>query len=63
MLTGGGADSILWTAWCSLLAFAALGCAIGWIAERTILDSVHGRIEAELAERRPGQPAADTAVT
>jgi hypothetical protein len=55
LLLGGSADSVLWTAWCSLLAFAAAGCVIGWIAQRTIEDSVHGRIAAELTGPKDGE--------
>jgi hypothetical protein len=56
MVGGGGAAGVLWTAWCSLLAFAAMGWLIGWIAERTVVDSVSGRIEAELAGQNPQKP-------
>ncbi len=55
----GGIDSVLWTAWCSLLAFAAIGYVIGWVAEKTVEESVHGRIAAELA----AEEAAETAAT
>jgi hypothetical protein len=58
LIAGGGANGTLWTAWCSLLAFAVIGCVIGWIAERTVADSVSGRIEAELAGQKPKPPAA-----
>jgi hypothetical protein len=43
----------MWTAWCHFLAFAALGAVIGWIAERIVHDSVHGRIIAELEGQKP----------
>jgi hypothetical protein len=56
MVAGGGTVGVLWTAWCSLLAFAAIGCLIGWIAERTVADSVSGRIEAELANQKSQTP-------
>ena len=46
---GGGTTSVLLTAWLCLLAFAAIGCAIGWIAERIVEESVQKRIEGELA--------------
>jgi hypothetical protein len=52
ILLGGSENAILWSAWCSLLAFAAIGCVIGWAAEQTIQDSVRGRIAAELAGRK-----------
>jgi hypothetical protein len=53
MLAGGGTDSVLWAAWCSLLAFAAIGCVIGWLAERTVADAINGRIATELAGQKP----------
>jgi hypothetical protein len=46
---GGGTQSVLWTAWWSLLAFAAVGYVVGWVAGKTVEQSVHGRIKAELA--------------
>jgi hypothetical protein len=54
---GGGTDSVLWTAWCSLWAFAAIGFVIGWVAEQTVLEAVGGRIAAELAGKKPSEPA------
>jgi len=50
---GGGTQSVLWTAWCSLLAFAVVGYVIGWVAGKTVEQSVHGRIRAELAADQP----------
>jgi len=47
-LHGGSAESILLRAWCHLLAFAAIGLVIGWVAERIVADSVRGRLLAEL---------------
>jgi hypothetical protein len=52
---GGGTESVLWTAWCSLLAFAAVGYVIGWVAGKTVEQSVHGRIMAELAAAQPAE--------
>jgi len=49
IIGGGGTEAVLYSAWCSLLAFAAIGCAIGWCAERIVEDAVNGRIAAELA--------------
>ena len=49
ILGGGGSETVLFDAWCSLLVFAVLGCVIGWFAERTVDESVNGRIAAELA--------------
>jgi len=53
VMHGGGTQSVLWTAWCSLLAFAAVGYVIGWVAGKTVEQSVHGRIRAELAADQP----------
>jgi hypothetical protein len=61
ILGGGGTETVLYRAWCSLLVFAIVGGAIGWFAQRTVEDSVHGRIAAELAARnstQASQPAA-----
>lgn len=58
---GGGTESVLWTAWCSLLVFAAVGYVIGWVAGQTVEESVRGRIQAEEpaeASQPPGGKAA-----
>jgi hypothetical protein len=55
LLGGGGTETVLCHAWGSLLVFAVLGCMIGWFAERTVQDSVNGRIAAELHERHAAQ--------
>ena len=47
-------QSVLFAACYNLLAFAALGYVIGWLAGRIVEDSVRGRILAELAAGRPG---------
>ncbi|MBN2477122.1 MAG: hypothetical protein JXB62_21115 [Pirellulales bacterium] len=54
---GGGAESTLWAAWFGLLAFSAIGYVIGCIAERTVEESVRGRIAAELAAEREAKEA------
>ncbi len=55
VMAGGGTEGVLRAAWCQLLAFAALGAVIGWLAERIVADSVHGRIAASLKEPKPKQ--------
>jgi hypothetical protein len=55
LMVAGSTDGVLLTSWCSLLAFTAIGAVIGWIAERTVEDSVHGRIAAEVAGGRPAE--------
>jgi hypothetical protein len=49
---GGSSQTVLETAWCCLLGFAAAGYVIGRLAEWTIIESVHGRLAAELAARQ-----------
>ena len=52
---GGGVEGVLWTAWAGLLAFAAVGYIVGWVAERIVEDSVRGSISARLAaDQEPG---------
>jgi hypothetical protein len=50
----------LLVAWASLLAFAALGSAIGWIAERILEEEIRGRMAAgsDEARRQPQTQAA-----
>ena len=55
IMHGGGTESVLWTAWCSLLAFAAAGYVIGWVAGKTVEESVRGRISAELAAEQEAE--------
>jgi hypothetical protein len=57
VLAGGGTDSVLWTAWCCLLVFAVIGAAVGCMAELIVAEAVHGRITAELADRKAGPTA------
>ena len=52
LVNGGGVESVVYTAWCSLLAFALAGGAIGWLAEGVVRDSVKGQIEAEIAAKK-----------
>jgi hypothetical protein len=56
----GGTESVLLGAWCSLLAFAAVGYVIGWVAGKTVEESVRGRIKAELAAEQPDEPSRPT---
>jgi hypothetical protein len=46
---GEGTETVLWSAWGWLLGLAVVGWAVGWIAERTIEESVISRVAAELA--------------
>jgi hypothetical protein len=46
-------EQTLLVAWTSLLAFAAAGLLIGWIAERIVDEEVRRRITAESGGARP----------
>jgi len=52
LVHGGATVSVLWTSWCCLLAFSAVGYVCGWTADRVVEDSVRTRILAELAARQ-----------
>ncbi|MDY0168643.1 MAG: hypothetical protein RBS80_18995 [Thermoguttaceae bacterium] len=58
-LLGAEVQSTLFQAWCALWCFAVAGYVVGWIAERTIEQSVHDRITRELATNQ--QPEATAA--
>jgi hypothetical protein len=65
VLAGGGVDAVLWTGCSHLAIFAAIGAAVGWVAEQIVADAVHGRIAAKLAQRKAapaGPPAKAAAV-
>jgi hypothetical protein len=54
----------LLTGWLSLIFFAMAGGVLGWLAERTVEDSVRLQVEADLAaeannptDRAPDSPA------
>jgi len=49
LLHGSEVESILLTAWLSLLAFAAVGGIVGWIAGRAVEESVRARMKDALA--------------
>ena len=55
VVDGGSAESVLFIAWCSLLVFSVVGYVVGWIAERAVVESVRGRIEAEVAAEKAGE--------
>ena len=55
LIHGGGATSIVVEAWCFLLAFAAVGCVAGWIAERAVDEAVSVRLRDDMAERTAKQ--------
>jgi hypothetical protein len=51
---GGDAESILWTAWLSLLLFSIIGLVIGWIAGKIVEESVNVKLAEELALKAEG---------
>jgi hypothetical protein len=51
-------EAILLGAWCSLVVFAAVGYVVGWIAGRTVEESVHAIIQGELAQGASAQEGA-----
>ena len=55
---GGGTEAVLWTAWCSLLVFSAIGYVLGWLGQRIVEDSVRGRISAQVAAEKAADAAA-----
>ena len=58
LVHGGGAQSTLFAAWCSLLVFSAIGLVVGWLASQTVEQSVVGRVSAELAAAEESETSA-----
>ena len=54
------AEKSLLVAWTSLLAFAALGSIIGWIAERILEEEARARIAAGSDDAKPASRAQAT---
>jgi hypothetical protein len=50
-------EAMLLAAWLSLLGFSAVGYLVGWIAGRTVEESVSSIIEAELAREESSAEA------
>ncbi len=44
------AEAILRSAWMSLVIFSTVGCAAGWIAQRTIEEAVRARIAEQAGQ-------------
>jgi hypothetical protein len=61
LIAGSASEATLGTAWFNLLAFTAIGAVIGWLAERTVRDSVSGQILLELQQQKSKSPAAPQA--
>jgi hypothetical protein len=48
LIHGRTSHTVAWAAWIALIVFAAIGYVIGWIANRTVEDSVQTAISAHL---------------
>ncbi len=48
LIHGRTSQSVAWAAWMALIVFAAIGYVLGWIANRTVEDSVRAAISAHL---------------
>lgn len=57
LIQGSGPIALLAMACLLLFVFAATGCVIGWIAQRTVEEAVRGRVEAEVAADQGGTAA------
>ena len=54
LIHGRTSQSVAWAAWMALIVFAAIGYLLGWIANRTVEDSVQMTLSAGLeAESEP----------
>jgi len=57
-LHGGDPESVLWSAWCNLLAFMLVGAVVGWIAGWIVEDVVRNRLAlASALRRKPAEPS------
>ena len=48
LIHGRTSQSVAWAAWIALIVFAAIGYLLGWIANRTVEESVQSVISAHL---------------
>jgi hypothetical protein len=48
---GSATETTLFTAWLCLLAAFPLGCVIGGLGDWIVLESIRGKLAAELADR------------
>lgn len=56
-LHGGGAEATLMAAWLSLLAAYPLGCVVGLLADRMVLESIRIQLAAEIAAQEAKESA------
>ena len=50
-------DTMLLTAWCSLVLFAAVGYVVGGIAARTVQESVIASVQSQLTQEESSEEA------
>ncbi len=50
-------DTMLLTAWCSLMVFAAVGYVVGGIAARTVEESVIATVQSRLTQEKSSEEA------
>jgi len=50
-------DTMLLTAWCSLMVFAAVGYVVGAIAARTVEESVIATVQSRLTQEKSSEEA------
>jgi hypothetical protein len=51
---GGDVESVLQTAWLSMLLFSLIGLVIGWIAGKIVEESVNVKLAEELSLKAEG---------
>lgn len=56
-------DTVLLTAWCSLIVFAAVGYVVGGIAARTIDESVIAAVQTQLTQEKSAEEAREAPST
>jgi len=60
---GQSTDTVLLTAWCSLIVFAAVGYVVGGIAARTIDESVIAAVRSHLAQEKSAEESGEAPST
>jgi len=63
LMHGRASEAIASAAWLGLVAFAGVGYVLGWIADRTVEDSVRAAIERRLADESNPAGAGGTATS
>ena len=52
MLHGGSPESVLWSAWCSLVVFMLIGGVLGWMAGWIVEDTIRNQFALAMTARR-----------